>query len=395
MTKTHKIICVLFFLFLILSCLQSEAFTISIAGIKLKYYHIFSLLFLPILFGGCGCSLNLPPKIMCFYFLLVFLISALMIPTYGLGNPLIAYMWGAFMIMTIYSIGKYIEFDAIISIFQKVAIIFFAMVWVNIFLNREAFIIFFINPNVHPDIPTFSQGGVNLEATWIALFGFFFKSKKGYIYLIISLFLSALFTSRVGMILNFLLFCWLTYHIYLKHGILNLKRIFQISSIMFLLGTFFLFSPLASPVLDRIAESGNIEEAGSRGRIAMWINFPEAFINNPMGYGAGNTMMAIETVAGMSFVEPNIHNTYMQNALDFGILGLFTYIVIILSFLLKEKRTMFASPFAGALLGYILASLIQFGGSENLLFILIGFYFAERVNIKNAENYDFNNNTNL
>jgi hypothetical protein len=37
---------------------------------------------------------------------------------------------------------------------------------------------------------------------------------------------------------------------------------------------------------------------------------------------------------------------------------------------------MFANPFAGALLGYIVASLIQFGGSENMLFIFIGFYLV-------------------
>lgn len=375
MTKTYKIICGLFFLLLILSCLQSEYFTISVAGINLKLYHIFSLLFLPILFGGCGCSLTIPPKIVCFYFLLIFVISVLMFPVYGLGNP-IAYMWGAFIIVSICSIGKYIKFDSAISIFQKAAIIFLAIVLIKNFFHKEAFLVFFINPDVHPAVPTFSQGGVNLEATWIALFGFFFKSKKGYIYLFISLFLSILYTSRVGIILNFLHFCWLTYHIYLSQ--LNLKKALQISSIVFLLGAFFLTSPLAAPILSRLAESGNAEEAGSRGRIAMWTNFPDAFISNPIGYGAGNAMKAIESFAGYSFVETNIHNTFMQNALDFGLLGLLVYAAIVLSFLLKEKKTMFASPFAGVLLGYIAASLIQFGGSENMLFIFVGFYLVER-----------------
>jgi len=192
--------------------------------------------------------------------------------------------------------------------------------------------------------------------------------------LFISLLLSILYTSRVGMILNFLYFCWLTYHIYLKNGIFNIKKILTVSFIVFTLGIFFLFSPLASTILDRIAESGNTEEAGSRGRIAMWINFPEAFANNVIGYGAGNAMKAIESVSGYSFTETNIHNTYMQNALDFGIFGLLIYVIIVLSFLFKEKKTMFANPFAGVLLGYIVASLVQFGGSENLLFIFIGFY---------------------
>ncbi len=365
----------MFFGLIFLSCLQSEEFIISIGSIDLKFYHIFSLLFLPALFGICGSFLTIPPKIVCLYFLWVFLISAFMIPIYGFGG-LFPYIWGAFITVTICSIGKKIELNSIISVFQKVAIIFLIMVCIKNFINKEAFIIFFINPNVHPDIPTFSQGGVNLEATWIALFGFFFKSKKGYIYLFISLLLSVLYTSRVGIILNFLYFCWLTYHIYLKNGILNIKTILAVSFIVSILGIFFLFSPLASTILNRIAESGDAEEAGSRGRIAMWINFPEAFTNNVIGYGAGNAMLAIESVSGYSFVEPNIHNTYMQNALDFGIFGLLIYIIIVLSFLFKERKSKFANPFAGALLGYIAASLIQFGGSENLLFILLGFYFV-------------------
>jgi hypothetical protein len=386
MIKTHNIICSLFFLLLILSCLQAEYFTISVADINLKFYHIFSLLFLPILLGCCSCSLMIPPKIMCVYFLLIILVSVFVIPSYGLGSPLISYIWGAYIIITIRSIGKYIEFDSIISIFQKVAILFLIAIWIKNFFNMEAFIIFFLNPKVHPEILTFSQGGVNLEATWVALFGFFFKSKKGYIYLFASLFLSILYTSRVGLILNFLHFCWLTYHIYFKNGFLNLKRILQVSFIIFLLGVFFLNSPLTEVALNRLAESGDENESGTRGRMAMWINFPDAFVNNPMGYGAGNAIKALELISGRSFIESNIHNTYMQCALDFGLLGLFIYVAIVLSFLFKEKKTRFANPFAGALLGYIVASLIQFGGSENMLFIFIGFYLVTLNKFQKREN---------
>jgi len=374
--KIHKALLLLFFLLLWLSMLQAEWLAISVAGVSLKFYHIFSLIFIPILVGHCirYLSIAIPPKIICFYFLLIFLISAIMLPIYGLGNP-IAYIWGAFILLIICSLGKKLEFNSIISIFQKVAIIFLIMVCIKNFIYKEIFIIFFINPNVHPDVPTFSQGSVNLEATWIALFGFFFKSKKGYIYLFISLLISILYTSRVGMILNFVYFCWLSYHIYLKNG-LDTKRILQIFFIIALLGTFFFNSPFADPIFSRLAESGSAEEAGTRGRIAMWILFPDAFVSNFMGYGAGNSMMAIEAVRGGSFTEPNIHNTYMQHALDFGIIGLFIYVAIVLAFLVKEIKTGFASPFAGALLGYVAASFIQFSGSENLLFIFVGFYIV-------------------
>jgi hypothetical protein len=299
---------------------------------------------------------------------------------YGLRNPLIIYIWGFFMIIAIYSIGKYLKKEVLISIFQKIAILFLIIVWIKNFIYKESFIIFFINPNIHPVIFTFSDGGVNLEATWVALLGFFFRSKKGYLYLFTSSFLSILYTSRVGMILNTLYFCWLTYHIYLKAGILNFKRILQISFISSIIGVFFLFSPLADVILNRLSESGNPEEGGSAGRIAMWINFPDAFADNLFGCGAGNAMNAIESVSGRSFEEGNIHNVYMQNALDFGLFGLFLYIIIVFAFLLKERKTMFSNPFAGVLLGYILASLIQFGGSESLLFIFVGFYFASKKN---------------
>jgi hypothetical protein len=380
MTKSsYKIIYFLFFLFILASVIQLGEFTTIYIGEKtaLKYYQIFSLAFIPILF--C-CSFTIPPKIVIFYFFYIILISILMSQIYGLRNPLISYIWGFFMIVTIYSIGKYLKKEIIISIFQKIAILFLIIIWIKNFIYKEAFIIFFINPSIHPVIPTFSDGGVNLEATWVALLGFFLKSKKGYLYLLISLLLSVLYTSRVGMILNFLYFCWLTYHIYLKAGILNFKRILQVSFITSIIGVFFLFSPLADTILNRLSESGSSEEGGSAGRIAMWVNFPDAFANNPFGYGAGNAMIAIESVSGRNFEEVNIHNIYMQNALDFGLFGLFLYIIIVFAFLLKERKTMFSNPFAGVLLGYILASLIQFGGSESLLFIFVGFYFASKRN---------------
>ena len=57
--------------------------------------------------------------------------------------------------------------------------------------------------NGHPSIPSFFSDSVNLEASWLALFGVFFnRDRVGLLYLIGSLSISALYASRVGIILS-------------------------------------------------------------------------------------------------------------------------------------------------------------------------------------------------
>ena len=59
--------------------------------------------------------------------------------------------------------------------------------------------------NGHPSIPSFFSDSVNLEASWLALFGVFFnRDRVGLLYLIGSLSISALYASRVGIILSLL-----------------------------------------------------------------------------------------------------------------------------------------------------------------------------------------------
>jgi O-antigen ligase len=116
------------------------------------------------------------------------------------------------------------------------------------------------------------------------------------------------------------------------------------------------------------------KEAGSIGRLQMWKHFDTAFIENLWGYGAGNSMIAIRAFSDIPLDSPAIHNVYLQTALDLGIFGIICYLTLCILVVLQEFKTNWSCPMGAFIMLYLVASLTQFRGAENLLWFIAGIY---------------------
>ena len=112
---------------------------------------------------------------------------------------------------------------------------------------------------------------------------------------------------------------------------------------------------------------------GIPGRRGIWMGSIEAFYDAPvLGYGAGNAMDAVRAVTGYPYHEDNVHNYPLQVLLDFGLVGLAVFAVVVVRFLVLGVRARFRSPFAAFVALYLVGGMIQFKGGE----LLVGFALA-------------------
>ena len=115
------------------------------------------------------------------------------------------------------------------------------------------------------------------------------------------------------------------------------------------------------------------------GRKAMWEQFPEAMAeSNYLGYGAGNAMYGLEKVSGIDFSEQNVHNYYLQVMLEFGLLGLPLYLILVFHLLKRIHWAKMADPLAMILLCYFISSLIQFRGAESMIWLYMGVFLVQQ-----------------
>ena len=222
-------------------------------------------------------------------------------------------------------------------------------------------------------------GGLNLEVTWLALATLFFiKSPTLYfIYFALVAFVDFYFLSRTGLIL--LLFSLFVY--FRENSSLKKRTVIKLiiySSILipiFVVMTLKLYSD--SAIFERFQNIGN--EPGSMGRIELWSYSAKAFIEWPFaGYGAGNS---INIIRGLGFEsrEGNVHNYFIQVLLDFGLLGLLTWLSVIWG-LSKNRRY---SELYWYVMAFVLASMVQFRGAEPVFYFVISIlagasYFEKR-----------------
>ncbi len=92
------------------------------------------------------------------------------------------------------------------------------------------------------------------------------------------------------------------------------------------------FSPMAENVRTRFndlisGEDYNLQEDVSGGRLAIWKSSINIFIRNPiLGVGAGNSQVVLGNDSG---VWKETHNSYLQMALEFGIVGVYIFLSIL------------------------------------------------------------------
>lgn len=371
--KEIKFIEILFFLLILSCCFQNLSIITINNSFSFKLSHFISLLFFPILIRKG--KISLPNKLILFFVSYIFILSLVMSFKYGLNSLFLNYLFGMYILIIICTLGRKIELFQWQKIIRSVAWIVLIFIYIKLLKNFNVVLLFLRQPWGHPMIDTFFGGGVNLEATWIALLGFSMKNdKKGFLYFLLSLVISALYASRVGIIANVLLFIY----IFLYHKIctrLSKKKIFFLFVAAVIVAVIIFNMSIFDYVISRFIDTGN--DAGSLGRLSMWKYVIPALKNNPLGYGIGNSIKAIETVSCLSFNEDNVHNLLLQMILDLGLIGVLYYLVLMFLLVKISIKSFFSDPFVAFLASYFFLSIFQFRGGDSLMFVVLGIFLIE------------------
>lgn len=249
-------------------------------------------------------------------------------------------------------------------------------------LYANTFIAFLVNPNGHPDIPTFYTGGPNLEATWVSMAGFFFIGTPLCVpYVLASLGLGAVYASRVGVLIAGMVLAtslarsWTSREreIRPRPRTRYLLTAVVVAVAMAATGTLALrFSEALDYVGQRFQNIG--DEPGSLGRLTLWVGGVRVFAEHPLGVGQGNSVPELKRIMGVDVPEDNLHNLYLQHLVETGIPGLFALLV----FVVMVWRRLAASRFQDRILLYVVCYLvfatIQFSGADFLVWFTYGLH---------------------
>ena len=350
---------------------------LNLGSFGLKLFHVVGVLYFPWLLTKMR-HLKLPSKLLTVFLIFMLEMSFLHMAKYGIHSLNFNYVFSFYILLLICNCGSTLTKDDWLDIVKKVALIALIAVYINAIIHIKIILNFLKHPWGHPVYTFIFGGGANLEATWIGLFGVFFKDdKKGFIYTALCSVISAMLASRVGIIVDAMCFVVLTFSTtkekprYVKKIRLISMMVLGITMIIFFLGT-----GIIDYLLKRLEAVGT--DVGSKARIFMWENAFKAFLNNPFGYGIGNSIVAINLVSDTIITESNIHNLYLQMLLDTGIIGGVCYIGIILSFIMKEIKNFFNDSVVSFIVLYFLLGFIQFRGGETIMFFIVGIYLASR-----------------
>lgn len=223
-------------------------------------------------------------------FLLFFVISLVDSYVFGIDVTLFNYVFFYLSIATVYNLGIGLEGWRWRRLMQRAGLLFLFILYLHIAVNYRAMLDFLADPwGGHPSISSFFGGGVNLDASWLALFGVFFeRDAKGNVFLLGSLGVSAMYASRAGMILALLALFYV--HVVTPRNWGMLKRVAAVAVVA---AVVLLAAQFGGIIVDRFLSIGS--DQGSQGRKDMWQWVVPAFCEAPLlGAGAGNAISHLE-----------------------------------------------------------------------------------------------------
>ncbi len=377
--------------------IQFFSLTTDNGTIPASVCYFFSLIFVPWLILHLK-KLRLPHWSILGLFLLVYIIALLRLTQYGLSKSILHWAFGLYLVVVVLNIGSGIEKEQWLKLLEIAACIFAASHFLYMLWNHE--VVMYLLRGYYTGtlqgtygalLPSLTRGGRNLDATWLALGGFFVTGKKKAVYITYCILFSCFGASRVGLVATACLILWSL--IYDKMYRLNRKNLkwYVIYAIVMLiilicsglaaagLGRF----SFSSPAQDTNTSSGDIqgnENTGAEiflsGRAAMWSRAPQMLRDNPWGYGVGNALIVMRQNYGFTGYEDVMHNVFLQLTLDEGLLGGMWFIGLAVTFLYMQRKSFFCSAFEGYILTYLILSMVQFHGGEALMWFPLGIYLC-------------------
>lgn len=359
-------------LFLLSLCFQ-YATLFSVGGADFKLYHLVAIVIIIMSLHDRGGRWFILPEGMLVLILLLLAVALINALLYGLNQLLLNYLVFLAITCSVYNLGLDITPIKWEIMFRRVAAVILLLAFAKLVVYRDEFIRFLTTYSFgHPLIPSIFGGGLNLEASYIALFGVSFKSnRQGCLYTVGSLLLSGFYASRTGIILSLIVLLYI--FVFRNNKLSHLGKFILFFSLIIVLLVGILISDL--PVVGRFLTAG--EDYASTARTDMWSYVPEAFSISPIfGFGAGNSISAISSLAGYVFPNDNLHNYYAQVLLDFGLAGFVPFILIVAELFTRELRSGFNNPFGVYILVFFIGALAQFRGAEPILAFVIAVYLV-------------------
>ncbi len=336
---------------------------------SLKVYHIIPLLLLPYIFK------NRDSKIQSYvigFVLVVSIMSVFRYLEFGFNSLILNYIFGLAIFLAFFNFTKGISNTRKLTDIKVGSIIVMILCFINLLLQIDKVLEFYSSSSIglwagHPSVDSYFGGGVNLDASWIGLFGIFFvrdkKLSRKILYISLSLFLSIIYASRAGVLIGIL--C-----LFLSFVFSNRKERINLIISFLLIATIAIaiFPNAIVYIVNRTISVGH--DPGSVGRLDMWDNILKTFIANPLGGGLGNSVKLINLFNGLELTDSNLHNLPLQFLLDLGPIG-FAIIISIYFYFIKQ---LFKNPSNLILLficSYFLFSLIQFRGGDTIIFFAL------------------------
>lgn len=346
----------------------------------IKIYHLFLLIVLFYLMITRRLKYRVPTSIFLFFsFIIIW--SCLAYFIFPINKLIVHYFVAFLFFYCAYYFQKSLlpgNDKLILKMIKQAYVLIYILMAIKLTLYWKVIYAFLLDPYGHPILPTFYGGGPNLEASWIAMSSMFFikKRKSFYLVLLFSLFISITYSSRVGLILTITSYGLYFFSEFISRNEKKLTLLFGGLTILIFIA--FSINYLRDLYLiQRFTEIGTTIDQGSIGRLMLWGNGFKALLDNYfLGYGAGNAIYAVEYAGNIKFTEDNVHNYYLQILLDFGLIGLFIFLLIFAKVSVNQFRTKFSNEFGNFLILYFIGSLVQFRGAEPLLWFIAGLYFS-------------------
>lgn len=314
-------------------------------------------------------KLRLPRDCFAALWIYALLLTALLIPRYGLGGRAVNALYAFCVYLTAYGLRDRFGAEDLARVMRAAGLIYAALVALNTLRCLPSVLDCLRGRRPHPAVHTWIGGGVNIEASYLALFSAFFLKGRGWWYWAFSLSISAGYGSRTGLLLDLLALGMAL------AGRLGRPTPRKLASALLLgaAGAGFLWAVCRAGLLDqvlaRLSRIGG--EAGSIARMRLWNTVPRILAENPLGCGLGNAIGLARRYAGIDFPEGNLHNVYLQQLVELGLPGALMWAGALLGAIVSAGRLRFRDPAHNAVLLFCAGFLVQFVGTEPLFFVLM------------------------
>jgi hypothetical protein len=229
-------------------------------------------------------------------------------------------------------------------------------------------------PFGRPAILYFSAGGNNLEVTWLALSSVFFLTQYKFWPVSANSFVTSLmYSSRVGMLLSGMATVWKLFRV---KPVLSFLVLGVTAPLLLVLIALSGIDFRSSEVVERFMNIGDKSEYGSQSRMELWTASFDLLRSNPWGHGVGAGMEEVKDVLQQSVHQNNVHNIYLQIAIDCGVQTLLCFLILMFDIARKWYRGGAMNAFGTFVLFFLVPGLIEFTGQEAMMWMFVGIFYG-------------------